>query len=370
MASAGYGSRRHCEELIREGRVTIDNQLVDRLAVTVEPAVQTVRVDGVVLRKQKLVYYAVHKPAGVVTTNSDPQGRPRVIDLVPPEPRVFPVGRLDRNSDGLILLTNDGDLTQMLAHPRFGVQKIYRVTVAGRVDAEAMKKMRQGMYIAEGHVRVDGARVLKAKSKVTEMEIRLREGKNREIRRILARLGHKVLQLRRIAIGSLRLGDMPPAAYRVLTREEVRKLQETVQTATQKAPAEDSPPKPRSKRSGTSKPRAGSKKGTAKPRAGSKGEPQSGSQAGQKSRAGKGAAKRASRATRPSDLPPKANVGTIIGADPPAESSASETPTSGRPNRRSGKRVSKRSGEGKTGSGTKHRASGRSRNTKRSRRRP
>ncbi len=224
LASAGLGSRRHCEDLIREGRVDIDGQTVTQLGVSVDPAIQKVRVDGVPLKPQKLVYYAVHKPTGVVSTNSDPQGRPRVVDLVPPTQRVYPVGRLDRSSDGLILLTNDGDLAQSLAHPRFGVQKIYRVTVAGEVKPETMRKMREGIYIAEGMVRVDGAKILKAKKKATDMEIRLREGKNREIRRILAKFGHKVQTLRRIAIGPLRLGDMPAGAYRNLTRAEIDKL--------------------------------------------------------------------------------------------------------------------------------------------------
>lgn len=345
LASAGYGSRRHCEELIREGRVTIDDQLVDRMAVTVDPAVQTVRVDGVVLRKQKLVYYAVHKPAGVVTTNSDPQGRPRVIDLVPPEPRVFPVGRLDRSSDGLILLTNDGELAQRLAHPRFGVQKIYRVTVAGRVDAEAMRQMRQGIYIAEGHVRVDGARVLKAKSKVTEMEIRLREGKNREIRRILARLGHKVLQLRRIAIGSLRLGDMPPAAYRTLTHEEVTKLEETVQAAAEKSPAR----KRSSKKSASTKRSKGSK-------------------ASKPNRAPEGR-KRTSQRSVSDGLPAKGNIGTIIGGDPSADGSGAESPATERPSRRKGRKAVKRSGAKNSASRSGRTSSGRPRNAKRARKR-
>ncbi len=224
LASAGFGSRRQCEELIETGRVHVDDVVVTKLGTTVDPQINKVRVDGVLLKKQKLVYYAVNKPVGVVTTNRDPQGRPRVVDLVPPDERVFPVGRLDRNSEGLILLTNDGELAQRLTHPKFGVRKIYRVTVAGKVDGETMKQMRKGIYIAEGFVRVEGAKLLKSRSRSTEMEIVLREGKNREIRRILARLGHKVQQLRRIAVGPLRLGDVPPGAYRVLRREEIKKL--------------------------------------------------------------------------------------------------------------------------------------------------
>ena len=231
LAAAGFGSRRQCEELIELGRVEVDGVIVTKLGTTVDPHASKIRVDGVNLKPRKLAYYAVNKPVGVVTTNRDPQGRPRVIDLVPPKERVFPVGRLDRNSEGLILLTNDGDLAQQLTHPKFGVRKVYRVTVAGRVESDTLRKMRKGIYIAEGLVRVEGARILKARPRATDLEIVLREGKNREIRRILARFGHKVQQLRRIAVGTLRLGDTPPGAYRIVTREEVQKLRREVSRA-------------------------------------------------------------------------------------------------------------------------------------------
>lgn len=231
LASAGFGSRRQCEELIEAGRVEVDGQTVTKLGTTVDSSAQKIRVDGVLLKKQKPVYYAVNKPVGVVTTNRDPQGRPRVVDLVPPDERVFPVGRLDRSSEGLILLTNDGELAQRLTHPKFGVRKVYRVTVAGKVETETMRQMRKGIHIAEGFVQVEGAKLLKSRSRSTELEIVLREGKNREIRRILARLGHKVQSLRRIAVGPLRLGDIPPGAYRVVTSKEVEKLWTATETA-------------------------------------------------------------------------------------------------------------------------------------------
>ena len=234
LAAAGFGSRRQCEELIEAGRLHVDGVMMEKLGVVVDPNEVKILVDGQPLKRQKLVYFAVNKPVGVVTTNADPQGRPRVIDLVRPNERVFPVGRLDLSSEGLILLTNDGELAQHLAHPKYGIQKVYRVTVAGKVDSQALRKMREGIYIAEGHVSVDGAKVLKAKARSTEMEITLREGKNREIRRILARLGHKVQMLRRIGIGTLRLGEMPPGAYRPLSREEVRKLQAAAAAPVQK----------------------------------------------------------------------------------------------------------------------------------------
>ncbi len=161
LASAGFGSRRHCEELIAEGRVIVDGVVADQLGTTVDLSTQKVFVDGSPLKPRRPIYYALNKPVGVVTTSVDPEGRPRVIDLVPPDERVFAVGRLDRNSEGLILLTNDGELAQKLAHPRFEIQKVYRVVVAGRVEPETLKQMERGIHIAEGLVRVEGAKLLR-----------------------------------------------------------------------------------------------------------------------------------------------------------------------------------------------------------------
>ena len=257
LAAAGFGSRRQCEELILEGRIEVDGAIVDQLGSTIDPSTSKVFVDGTPLKSRRLVYYIVNKPSGVVTTNADPEGRPRVIDLVPPDERVFPVGRLDRSSEGLILLTNDGDLAQRLAHPKYEVEKVYRVTVAGNVQAETVKQMHQGIYIAEGLIKVEGARVLKARARATEMEITLKEGKNREIRRILARLGHKVQTLKRIAIGTLKLGEMPTGAYRRLSVEEIRKLKtfvdSTAESAEESADNSTAPrksPRPSKKRPG------------------------------------------------------------------------------------------------------------------------
>ena len=253
LASAGFGSRRQCEELIKEGRVEIDGKVVTELGTAVDPKVNKVRVDGTALRQQKLVYYAVNKPTGVLSTNADPKGRRRVVDLVPNSERVFPVGRLDASSQGLMLLTNDGNLAQQLSHPRYGVRKVYRVTVAGKIDAETMRSMRKGIYIAEGFVRVEGARIIKSRAKATELEITLREGKNREIRRILARLGHKVQVLRRIAIGPLRLGDVPNGMYRSLTRAEIDRLRVAVEYSRQEVEGEVETKKSSGKRSAAPK---------------------------------------------------------------------------------------------------------------------
>lgn len=224
LAAAGLGSRREVEELIVQGRVEVDKEVVTDLARRVDPSAVTIKVDGQALKKFKPVYFALNKPKGVLSTNKDPSGRVRVIDLVPDNQRVFSVGRLDRNSEGLTLLTNDGELAQRLAHPKFGVQKAYFVVVAGVMTKEELAKLRKGVYLAEGVARIDGATIRKHRKGCTELEIVLSEGKNREIRRILARAGHKVVVLRRIAIGSLRLGQLPVGASRQLTSSEVKAL--------------------------------------------------------------------------------------------------------------------------------------------------
>ena len=223
LASAGFGSRRACEVLITEGRVEVDRKLA-RLGMQVEPAKQKISVDGEPLVREKPVYYLVHKPDGYVTTNRDPEGRPRVIDLVDDARRLFPVGRLDLHSEGLILVTNDGDLANRLAHPRYEVQKTYHVQVAGHVAREEMAAIRKGVFLAEGRAHVERITVKRRYKNSTMIEMVLAEGRNREIRRIFAGVGHKVQRLRRVAFGPLRLGEIPPGHYRMLTAGEVSKL--------------------------------------------------------------------------------------------------------------------------------------------------
>lgn len=318
LASAGFGSRRQCEELIESGRVDIDGEIITQLGTTVDPATQKVRVDGVPLKKQKLVYYAVNKPVGFVTTNRDPHGRPRVIELVPPDERVFPVGRLDRSSEGLILLTNDGELAQKLTHPKFGVRKVYRVTVAGKVDGETMKKMRQGIYIAEGFVKVEGAKLLKSRSRATEMEIVLKEGKNREIRRILARLGHKVQQLRRIAVGPLRLGDVPSGAYRIVSPGEVEKLWMATQSAAETEGGQRPLKSQHTKKRGTKK-RGTKNHGATKPGTKKQDAHPAGSGPGRRPVNKPRAASPASAGKFPYSFGESRSSGVIIGAEPSSE---------------------------------------------------
>ncbi len=249
LAQAGYGSRRACEELIRDGRVEIDRQVADELGVRVDLSKQQVRVDGEVVRQTKLEYLALHKPVGVVTTNRDPARRPRVIDLVPNGDKMFAVGRLDISSSGLILVTNDGEFSNRVAHPRYGIEKTYRVVVAGAPTRQALDTLRRGVHLAEGPVRVVS---LKVKSQIktrTTLDVVLDEGRNRELRRMFARIGHKVQSLQRIAIGPLKLADLPPGAHRPLSKEEVRKLLNLTESRSKPKSKRVGKPKPQSTRS-------------------------------------------------------------------------------------------------------------------------
>jgi 23S rRNA pseudouridine2605 synthase len=205
--------------------VEVDRRVVTELGTRADPETQQIRVDGVPLTRPKLAYYAVNKPVGVLSTNRDPSGRPRVIDLLPhTDARLFTIGRLDLHSEGLILVTNDGELANRLTHPRYGVRKTYRIVVAGRPDRDVLAKLTKGVHLAEGVARAERVEVKSFHKESTLLEMVLREGKNREIRRILARLGHKVERLTRIAVGPVRLGTLPSGAVRSLTHEEVAAL--------------------------------------------------------------------------------------------------------------------------------------------------
>ncbi len=225
LAQAGLGSRRACEEFILQGRVTVDGKTVKELGARVDPDRAAIALDGEKLKAERHVYYAVHKPKGYVSTNEDPAGRPRVVDLLPEVPeRVYTVGRLDEESTGLMLLTNDGQLANKLAHPRYGVEKIYRAVVAGAPSPEVLDRLTEGVWLSDGKVRARRARVIGARGEATVLELVLAEGKKREIRRMLAKFGHKVMTLTRIAIGPITLKGIPVGDARPLTRIEVDQL--------------------------------------------------------------------------------------------------------------------------------------------------
>jgi 23S rRNA pseudouridine2605 synthase len=242
LAHAGVGSRRHCDDLIRAGRVSIEGRTVRELGTRVDPG-KEVRVDGVPIKPERHVYWLVNKPPGYVCTNSDPAGRPRAIDLVPQvDQRVFTVGRLDEASEGLLLLTNDGDLAHRLMHPRFGVEKTYVVQVAGKPTRDDLQQLLKGVWLSEGHVRARHVKRLKQQGDSTWLRIVLSEGKNREIRRMLARLHHKVLRLTRVALGPIQLGRLAKGKSRPLTKPELQALRQSANRRSPANSATSSPP--------------------------------------------------------------------------------------------------------------------------------
>jgi 23S rRNA pseudouridine2605 synthase len=229
LAHAGVGSRRHCEELIAAGRVSVEGQVVRELGTKVDPAGR-ICVDGQPVRAERHVYWLVNKPRGYLCTNFDPARRPLAIDLVPQvSQRVYTVGRLDESSEGLLLLTNDGDLANQLMHPRFGVDKTYLVQVAGMPSPEDLQQLLKGVWLSDGHVKARQVKRLRGHGASTWLRIVLNEGKNREIRRMLARLGHKVLRLRRIALGPVLLKTLAVGKARKLTAQELAALRVSAQ---------------------------------------------------------------------------------------------------------------------------------------------
>lgn len=225
LAAAGFGSRRACEELVLRGRVTVNETVVRELPVLVDPTRDRVSVDGKAVRAERHVYYLLNKPKGVLCTNNDPSGRVRAVDLMTGvRERVFPVGRLDADSMGLLLMTNDGSLAQKLTHPRHGVPKTYRAEIAGVPSPSTLEKLRAGVWLAEGRTAPAQVRFVHRQRDHCILEITLREGRNREIRRVLARLGHNVRRLTRIRIGRLSTAGLKLGKFRVLTPQEVKYL--------------------------------------------------------------------------------------------------------------------------------------------------
>ena len=225
LARAGFGSRRACEQLIVDARVTV-NGTVATLGDRVDPEVDTVTVDGVTVNLDPNVrYYALHKPPGVVTTMNDPQGRPDIRGFLPEDgPRVFPVGRLDRDSEGLLLLTNDGELGNRLLHPRYAVEKEYLAEVDGAPTDRLVSRIRRGVKLEDGLAKPTAVRVVAASGPRGALRLTMTEGRKREVRRLLAEVGLPVTRLVRLRIGPVKLGNLPPGELRELTPEEIRSL--------------------------------------------------------------------------------------------------------------------------------------------------
>jgi 23S rRNA pseudouridine2605 synthase len=226
LASAGLGSRRRCEELIGAGRVSVDGEIVKRFGARVDPQHQVIRVDGArIPAREDLVYLALNKPAGVVSTMSDDRGRRTLADLLGDRSeRLFHVGRLDFETEGLILLTNDGELAHRLAHPRYGVAKTYLADVTGPVPRDLGRRLAVGIDLADGTARADRFRVLEKAGPRVLVEITLHEGRKHIVRRMLAEAGHPVRRLVRTHVGPVSLGSLRQGATRALTTSEIGKL--------------------------------------------------------------------------------------------------------------------------------------------------
>lgn len=238
LARSGLGSRRICDELIEQGRVEVDGK-VARLGLRIDPELANVVVDGVrVSVSTSKVYYLLNKPRGVVTTSCDPQGRPTVVELVPNDPRVFPVGRLDMETEGLLILTNDGAFSQLLAHPSNGVDKEYVVQVKGVPSAGALRSLRQGVELSDGMTRPAKVGVI---SKGV-LRIVIHEGRNRQIRRMCEAVGYPVERLIRVRIGSLSDVSLSPGSYRSLTHEELITLTTAASNKTGREPGANKVP--------------------------------------------------------------------------------------------------------------------------------
>jgi 23S rRNA pseudouridine2605 synthase/16S rRNA pseudouridine516 synthase len=227
MAYCGIASRRKCEELISQGMVKINDQMVTKPGTLIEPKLDKIEVAGKVIRPpKKKIYLLLYKPPGVVTTLYDPQERRKVTDLIPRlKERVYPVGRLDYDSEGLLLLTNDGELSYFLTHPRYQVPKTYRVWVKGTPEFEKLNQIKQGMPLEDGSTLPAEIKVVKnINKKTTLLEITVYEGRKRLIRRMCAQIGHPVLRLKRIRLGPLALASLKPGQWRFLTKKEIGSL--------------------------------------------------------------------------------------------------------------------------------------------------
>lgn len=237
IAAAGVTSRRGAEDLLRAGRVTVNDRPA-KLGESADPERDVVAVDGKPLRQETHAYWMVNKPRGVLTTMRDTRGRPTVVDLLPDHSlRLFPVGRLDRDTEGLVLLTNDGELAHVLLHPSFESEREYQVTVAGRIAQRTLRRLAAGVPLDDGvtaPARVEGAR-FDSRSQTTSFHLTLIEGKKRQIRRALAGLGHPVATLRRIRMGPLRLGRLAAGKARPLTGREVHALLRRLSQSRRKA---------------------------------------------------------------------------------------------------------------------------------------
>jgi 23S rRNA pseudouridine2605 synthase len=239
LSRAGVASRRGAEKVMADGRVTVNGEVVREMGTRADLARDDIRVDGVRVRPpQDRVYLLLNKPKGVVTTRHDPEGRRTVMDLVPEVAGLFPVGRLDVTTEGLILLTNDGEFAQRVSHPRFEVARVYQAKVRRVPSAETLDRLRKGVRVEGERLAVDRARILEGDNNAW-LELTLHEGKHHEVRRLLEAVGHPVSKLKRVALGSLTARGLEPGQFRHLTPGEVRRFGPAGAPPPRRAPARE-----------------------------------------------------------------------------------------------------------------------------------
>jgi 23S rRNA pseudouridine2605 synthase len=224
LASSGLASRRKCEELILDGVVRVNGKVVDTLPAFVDPEKDAITVDGKKIHTVKKVYFLLNKPKGVICTNFDPQGRVKAIDIIPARQRIFCAGRLDVDSTGLIILTNDNELANKLTHPKYGLAKTYVVSVKGLIDSERIEKLKSGIWLAEGKTRASSVKILRRSHRESLIEITIKQGLNRQVRRMLAKVNLSVKSLKRTRIGKLNIQGIGVGKFRRLTQAEVAYL--------------------------------------------------------------------------------------------------------------------------------------------------
>ncbi len=224
LAAAGVASRRKCEELILSGVVRVNRRVVDELPVFVDPGSDVITVDGKRIHAAEKVYFLLNKPKGVICTSSDPDGRKKAVDLVDCTERIFCVGRLDVETTGALILTNDSELANRLTHPRYEIDKTYEVRVKGRMDGPAIEKLKKGVHLAEGKTGRAAVKVIKRSNTESLLQIVIRQGLNRQVRRMMARIGFKVRALKRTRIGNIGVKGLAPGRAKKLTKSQVAYL--------------------------------------------------------------------------------------------------------------------------------------------------
>lgn len=230
LAAAGVASRRKCEELILEGLVSVNGTVVEGLPAFADPDKDTIIAAGRRIRTQQKVYFLLNKPKGVICTNYDPQKRTKAIDLIRTRHRIFCVGRLDIGTTGLIILTNDTELANRLTHPRYGLTKTYIAEIKGRIEGSHVEKLKTGIWLAEGKTSHARVKILKRGYKSSLVEVTISEGLNRQVRRMLARVGLPVKSLKRTRIGKITDRGLGTGRFRLLTHTEVRYLKKDTKT--------------------------------------------------------------------------------------------------------------------------------------------